>query len=76
MHPPTKQVLRVVRLAGGVALLMMGAILLVVPGPGVPVLLGGLVLLETEFRWARELRARLHRLARRAVSAPGRTRDR
>jgi len=55
------QVLRVARIAGGTALLLAGAVLLVLPGPGIPMVLGALILLETEFHWARRLRVRLMR---------------
>ena len=40
-----------VTLAGS-ALLLTGLVLLVLPGPGTPVLLAGLALLATEFAWA------------------------
>ncbi len=53
------QVRRAVRqtlvlLAGGF-LLLVGLVLLVLPGPGTPVLLAGLALLATEFDWADRL---------------------
>ena len=35
----------------------MGLVLLVLPGPGTPVLLAGLALLATEFTWAERLLA-------------------
>ncbi len=40
-----------VALSGG-ALLVVGLLLLVLPGPGTPVVLAGLALLATEFAWA------------------------
>jgi len=40
-----------VALAGG-TLLAVGLLLLVLPGPGTPVLLAGLAVLATEFTWA------------------------
>jgi Putative transmembrane protein (PGPGW) len=46
---------RAVRLAvslGGFAMVLGGLALLVLPGPGVPLLLAGLALLALEFRWA------------------------
>jgi hypothetical protein len=41
-----------IALIGGTVLLM-GIVLLVLPGPGLPVLAGGLAILATEFFWAR-----------------------
>lgn len=47
----------------GSTLLLLGAIMLLTPGPGIPTLLGGLVVLSSEVVWARNLlkhvRARL-----------------
>jgi uncharacterized protein (TIGR02611 family) len=39
----------------GVALLVAGAAMLVLPGPGIAVILLGLVVLAREFSWARRL---------------------
>ncbi len=50
---------RVARQAAGWSLLGVGGALLVLPGPGIPLVLGGLALLSREHRWARRLRARL-----------------
>ncbi len=52
-----------VGLIGGTVLLI-GALLLVLPGPGLPIILAGLALLATEFLWAR-------RAMRRAKHAVG-----
>lgn len=60
MRPWVRHVLRVARITGGAALLLAGAALLVLPGPGIPMVLGALILLETEFHWARRLRARMN----------------
>lgn len=61
---------RVVRVAAGWALLAAGAALLVLPGPGIPLLLGGLAILAREQPWARrahrKLRVGLARGLRRA----------
>ncbi len=53
------QVGRVVRQAAGWSLLAAGGALLVLPGPGIPLVLVGLALLSPEHRWARRVRARL-----------------
>jgi hypothetical protein len=53
--PRTSPVLRLVRVVGGWGLLAVGAALLVLPGPGLLVLAGGLALLATEYPWAARL---------------------
>ena len=45
------------RLTAGWALLAAGALLLVLPGPGIPLVLLALALLGRHHRWARETRA-------------------
>lgn len=45
----------VVGLAGGVVVLL-GLILIPLPGPGIPVVIAGIVLLSTEFAWAGRVR--------------------
>lgn len=47
----------------GAALLVGGAVMLVLPGPGVAVILAGLALLATEFDWAARLLARIRQHA-------------
>jgi Putative transmembrane protein (PGPGW) len=54
---------------GGFGLLLVGAALLILPGPGVPVLVAGLALLSLEFRWARRLRDWVLRRAERVTPA-------
>jgi len=54
---------------GGFALLLVGAPLLVLPGPGIPVLVAGLALLSLEFHWARRLRDWVLRRAERVTPA-------
>lgn len=53
------QVGRVLRLGAGWSLLAVGGALLVLPGPGIPLVLGGLALLAPEHRWARRAHLRL-----------------
>jgi uncharacterized protein (TIGR02611 family) len=48
----------------GLALLAVGAVLLVLPGPGLLVIAGGLALLATEFAWARRLLMRVRERAK------------
>jgi uncharacterized protein (TIGR02611 family) len=65
-------------LVAGLALIMGGAILLVLPGPGIALILAGLAVLATEFRWARRLltwaRERAWQVADRARRRAGRSR--
>jgi tellurite resistance protein TerC len=49
----------------GLALLVVGILMLVLPGPGVLVTMAGLALLATEYEWARRLLARVRQHARR-----------
>ena len=41
---------------GGFVLLAAGGLLMVLPGPGIPLVVAGLGLLSLEFEWARRLR--------------------
>lgn len=61
-RPPFSGLRRIARrllvTLAGAALLVLGTVLLVLPGPGVLVLVAGLAVLATEFTWAeRPLRA-------------------
>jgi hypothetical protein len=55
------------RTVAGWALLGTGAALMILPGPGIPLVLGGLALLARDRPWARRFRSRLRARARRAV---------
>lgn len=46
---------RIARIGAGIALLILGLFLLVLPGPGILTIAGGLAVLATEFTWARRL---------------------
>ncbi len=50
---------RSLRLAAGWSLLVVGGLLLVLPGPGIPLLVVGLALLSRDVPWARRMRERL-----------------
>jgi uncharacterized protein (TIGR02611 family) len=56
-----QQALRALRILGGFALLALGIVLLVGPGPGWLVIFFGLGLLAVDFAWARRLLDRLKR---------------
>ena len=59
--------MRILRIAGGFALLGLGIVMLVTPGPGWLSIAAGVALLAEDFEWARRWRERLresgHRLA-------------
>jgi hypothetical protein len=48
---------RILRLAAGWVLLVTGGVLLVLPGPGIPLVLAGLALLARDVPWAKRLQA-------------------
>jgi uncharacterized protein (TIGR02611 family) len=54
-----EQVRRVFLIIAGFTLLLAGAVMLVTPGPGMPVIFLGLGLLAAEFVWARQLMERI-----------------
>jgi uncharacterized protein (TIGR02611 family) len=56
VKPRRPLVVRGVIVVAGFALLALGALLLVLPGPGLVVIAAGLGLLAMEFRWAAGLR--------------------
>jgi intracellular septation protein A len=61
----------------GVALLALGAAMMVLPGPGILVIVGGLALLATEYVWARKMlktaQAQAEKVQEAAVASPLRT---
>ncbi len=61
----------------GVALLALGAAMMVLPGPGILVIVGGLALLATEYVWARRMlktaQAQAEKVQEAAVASPLRT---
>ncbi|HET9752164.1 MAG TPA: PGPGW domain-containing protein [Myxococcales bacterium] len=61
MEAVLANVRRIAAIAGGGILLVTGIALLVLPGPGVPLIIAGLALLSTQFEWARRLRDWLRR---------------
>jgi Putative transmembrane protein (PGPGW) len=75
LHQLVRGLQRVLAIAAGTALLAVGAALLVLPGPGTPVLLAGLALLATELAWADRLllraKARVGQAARWRPSRDG-----
>ena len=58
---------RALVVVGGFALLAAGGVLMVLPGPGIPLVVAGLGLLSLEFEWARRLRRYVMRHAKRVA---------
>lgn len=46
---------RLARIGAGIALILLGMALLVLPGPGILTIAAGLAVLSSEFTWARRL---------------------
>ena len=63
-----KPIVRYVKVTAGFALLPVGVALLVLPGPGLPVVAASLLLLEDEFQWAGRARKGITDGARRGAS--------
>ena len=73
-HRRRPLVVRALVALGGLATLAAGLALLVLPGPGIPLVAVGLGLLALEFRWAEAALARVLRHAGRVRPSTGRQR--
>lgn len=60
-------VVRVAKIVGGFGLVVLGIVLMPLPGPGWAIVAGGLALLATEFEWANRL---LQEVRRRMPGVP------
>lgn len=60
--------MRIVRIVAGAAILLVGIGLLVLPGPGIPLVIVGLAILAVDFVWARRLKKRLEEQAKAVVN--------
>jgi hypothetical protein len=58
---------KVLAVTSGLLLLGIGLAMLVLPGPGVPLILAGLAILGVHYSWARRLRERIAGETRRIV---------
>jgi tellurite resistance protein TerC len=58
--------MKLIRITAGLAVLLVGIGLLVLPGPGIPLILVGLTILAVDFVWARRLKTKIHDTARNA----------
>ena len=72
--PPT--VRRILILLIGSTVVAFGVLLLVLPGPGILVIIVGLAILATEFAWAEALLVRARERAARVVKKFGKSNDR
>lgn len=61
------EIKRVAKVTAGFALLPVGVALLVLPGPGLPVVALSLMLLQDEFQWAGRAREGMTDLGKRGV---------
>jgi hypothetical protein len=64
-QPTGTGVVRFAKVTAGCVLLPVGVALLVLPGPGIPVVALSLMLLEDEFRWAGKAREGMTDLSKR-----------
>lgn len=61
---------RVLVVVLGIPIVIVGLVLLVTPGPGIPVLLAGLAILAIEFAWPRRQMDRIRDTAKKVISRP------
>jgi drug/metabolite transporter (DMT)-like permease len=69
--PIWRQARRVGAILGGTVLVFAGAVMLVIPGPGLAVILGGLVLLSSEVVWAKTFLRKVRERVGNKVPLPG-----
>ncbi len=62
---------KVAVLVVGVPVVALGLVMLVTPGPGIPVLIGGLAILSIEFHWARRRVDRMRQMAGKVLGRSG-----
>jgi uncharacterized protein (TIGR02611 family) len=66
---------RIARIGAGIGLILLGLILLVLPGPGLLTIAGGLALLSTEFKWAANILDWMKRQYRDYFTREGRSKE-
>lgn len=59
LSPRQRVIRRAVVATVGTSLLVAGAVMLILPGPGLVVILAGLTVLASEFHWARRVKRKL-----------------
>jgi hypothetical protein len=62
--------IRIARVLGGFILIIAGLAMLVLPGPGVLTILGGLALIGQEFEWARRIVDRVKSMVATVLGRP------
>jgi hypothetical protein len=62
--------IRIARVLGGFILIIAGMAMLVLPGPGVLTILGGLALIGQEFEWARRIVDRVKSMVATVLGRP------
>ncbi|MFL5438682.1 MAG: PGPGW domain-containing protein [Myxococcales bacterium] len=67
MERLTAHARKVLTVSAGTVLLVVGIALLVLPGPGIPLIIVGLTLLGAHFAWARNLRERVVKVGKSSV---------
>ncbi len=63
----TRRAKQVAIIMAGATLLLIGVALLVLPGPGIPVVIAGFAVLGLEFAWARRFNRKMRARARLAM---------
>jgi uncharacterized protein (TIGR02611 family) len=76
LAPLPPMVRRILILLIGSTVVVVGILLLVLPGPGILVIVVGLAILATEFAWAEALLAAARERAARVLRKVGNSRDR
>jgi len=72
LAPLPRPVRRLLILVVGASVVLFGVLLLVLPGPGILVIIVGLAILATEFAWAEAVLAAARRRAARVIQKFGR----
>ena len=67
MERLTAHARKVLTISAGTVLLVVGIALLVLPGPGIPLIVVGLTLLGAHFAWARNLKKRVVKAGKSSV---------
>jgi Putative transmembrane protein (PGPGW) len=65
--------MKIVRIVGGFALIALGTVMLVTPGPGWLAIAAGVALLAEDYEWARRWRNRLRESGRRLTQHFGKS---
>jgi len=76
LYVPYRMAKRIVICIVGGTILLLGVVMMVTPGPGIPAILAGLAILGIEFAWARiwlkKAKAKAQEMARNVMNRNGR----